>query len=90
MRYVDGWLPLETAANEASWTAATDVTETHTTAQVAANQVLNEFVGSKDVIAKLKTLLSAESRSRLSEITVRQLEKVRLCAAEAPRRFRKS
>jgi peptidyl-dipeptidase A len=81
--YVEGWLPKETAANEASWTALIDVTEAHTTDQVAKNQVLNEFVGSKDVINKVKKLLSSR-KGELLDLTVRQLEKARLRAAEAP------
>jgi peptidyl-dipeptidase A len=55
--YVRGWLPLETAANEASWIASTDVSEAHTAAQVTANQKVNEFVGSPEVISKVKQLL---------------------------------
>jgi peptidyl-dipeptidase A len=80
--YVKGWLPLETAANEASWAASTDVTEAHTAAQVAANQKVNEFVGARGVIAKVKQLL--DHRDKLDDLTVRQLEKIRLRAAEAP------
>ena len=80
--YVQGWLPLETAANEASWAALTDVSEPHTTAQVAANQKVNEFVGSPEVIAKVKQLLA--HREQLHDLTIRQLEKVRLRTAEAP------
>ncbi len=81
-KYVDGWLPLEAAANQASWTALTDVTEAHTAAQVAKNQALNEFVGSREVIDGVKSLLAR--RAELSDLTVRQLEKARLRAAEAP------
>ena len=44
--YVDGWLPLETAASEANWAASTDVSEAHTAAQVARNLELNRYVGS--------------------------------------------
>jgi peptidyl-dipeptidase A len=80
--YVKGWLPLETAANEASWTASTDVSEAHTAAQVTANQKVNEFVGPPEVITKVKQLLA--HREQLDDLTVRQLEKVRLRAAEAP------
>jgi peptidyl-dipeptidase A len=80
--YNTSWLPLETASNNAAWTALTDVTEAHTAAQVAASQKLNDFVGSKPVLEKLKTLLDA--RDQLDELTVRQLEKARLRAAEAP------
>ncbi len=36
--YNDGWLPLETAANEAAWIAGTDVSEAHTAAQIAKGQ----------------------------------------------------
>ncbi len=80
--YVKGWLPLETAANEASWAASTDVSEAHTAAQVTANQKVNEFVGAPEVIAKVKQLLA--QREQLHDLTIRQLEKVRLRAAEAP------
>jgi peptidyl-dipeptidase A len=80
--YVRGWLPLETAASEASWAASTDVSEAHTAAQVAANQKVNEYVGAPEVIARVKRLL--EHKTELDDITVRQLEKVRLRAAEAP------
>jgi peptidyl-dipeptidase A len=80
--YVRGWLPLETAAQEAAWAAGTDVSEAHTAAQVAAMQKVNEFVGSKSVIEALTRLLA--HRDQLDELTVRQLEKARLRAAEAP------
>src|SRR4051794_19285053 len=33
-RYVPGWLPLLTAADEADWAASTDVSEAHTVAKV--------------------------------------------------------
>jgi peptidyl-dipeptidase A len=80
--YVKGWLPLETAANDAIWSSITDVTEAHTADQVAKGQALNEYVGSKGVINTVKRLL--DRKSELNELTVRQLEKVRLRAAEAP------
>jgi peptidyl-dipeptidase A len=81
-RYTAGWLPKETASNEASWTSLTDVSEAHTAAQVKANQAVNEFVGSPGVIKRVKELL--DKRADLNELTVRQLEKVRLRAAESP------
>jgi peptidyl-dipeptidase A len=81
-RYVEGWLPLETAGNEASWVASTDVSEAHTDAQVAKNQALSEFVGSRSVIDTTKRLLAR--KAELDDLTARQLEKVRLRAAEAP------
>jgi peptidyl-dipeptidase A len=80
--FVEGWLPLETAANDASWTAVTDVTQAHTEAQVARNQALNEYVGAPRVIEAVKRLLAR--KGELDDLTVRQLDKVRLRAAEAP------
>ena len=58
------------------------MSEAHTAAQVIANQKVNEFVGSPEVIAKVKQLLA--HREQLHDLTIRQLEKVRLRAAEAP------
>jgi peptidyl-dipeptidase A len=81
-RFVAGWLPLRTAAEEADWAAATDVSEAHTAAQVAKNLELNRYVGAPEVIATVRRLL--EHKSGLNDLTVRQLEKVRLRAAEAP------
>jgi peptidyl-dipeptidase A len=80
--YVEGFLPLRTAAEEASWIASTDVSETHTAAQVAANQKVNEFIGSPRAIEMITRLLG--QKDQLDELTVRQLEKARLRAAEAP------
>jgi peptidyl-dipeptidase A len=80
--YVKGWLPKETASSEAAWTAVTDVTEAHTASQVAKAQAVNEFVGSTDVIQTTKSLL--ERKNELNDLTVRQLEKIRLRAAESP------
>jgi peptidyl-dipeptidase A len=80
--YVEGWLPLETDANGAAWVASTDVTEAHTAEQVEKNQALSEFVGAPRVIEAVRRLLSR--KAELDELTVRQLEKVRLRAAEAP------
>src|SRR4051812_34844933 len=80
--YNAAWLPLETNANNAAWNALTDVTEAHTAAQVAASQKLNDYVGSKPVLEQLKKFLDA--KDKLDDLTVRQLEKARLRAAEAP------
>lgn len=43
--FVNGWLPLETAASEANWAASTDVSEAHTAAQVVRNLEVNRYVG---------------------------------------------
>jgi peptidyl-dipeptidase A len=80
--FVPGWLPLETAASEANWAASTDVSEAHTAAQVARNLELNRYVGAPRVIDTVRRLL--EHKDELNDLTVRQLEKVRLRAAEAP------
>ena len=80
--YVDGYLPLYKASSEASWAASTDVSEPHTADQIAKGQALNEFVGSRRVLDGLKRHLAAGNK--LADLTTRQLEKVRLKAAEAP------
>src|SRR5262245_38156960 len=80
--YAKGWLPLDTAASEAAWAASTDVSEEHTGAQVARMLEVNRFVGSPEVIAKIKSLL--DRKNELNDLTARQLEKARLRAAESP------
>ena len=82
--YVQGFLPLYTASSEASWAASTDVSEAHTAAQIEKAQAVNEFVGSPRVIEAVRTFLSEANKPKLDDLTVRQLEKVRLRAAEAP------
>ncbi len=79
-RFVAGWLPLQTAAEEANWAASTDVSEAHTDAQVARNLELNRYVGDPEVIDIVRRLL--DHKDELNDLTVRQLEKVRLRAAE--------
>lgn len=81
-RYENGWRPKDRDASEASWNALIDVTDAHTEAQVRANQTLNEFVGSPGVIKRVKELL--DRKADLNDLNVRQLEKVRLRAAESP------
>jgi len=80
--YVDRWLPLDTKATEAAWKAATDVTEAHTAAQVEAAQAVNEVAGAPQVVADVTRFLAR--RDKLSELQTRQLEKIRLRAAESP------
>ena len=62
-RFVPGWLPLETAADEADWAASTDVSEAHTAAQVARNLELNRYVGATEVIDTVRRLLDTRSSS---------------------------
>ncbi|WZO98468.1 M2 family metallopeptidase [Isosphaeraceae bacterium EP7] len=80
--YERNWLPLDTASSEAAWNAATDVSEAHTAEQVARAQAVNEYVGSREVINAVTRLLGR--KAELDDRTVRQLEKVRLRAAESP------
>ncbi len=81
-RFVPGWVPLQTAAEEANWAASTDVSEAHTAEQVARNLAVNRYVGDPKVIDTVKRLL--DQKHELLDPTIRQLEKVRLRAAEAP------
>ncbi len=81
-RFVPGWLPLETAASEANWVAMIDVSEAHTAAQVVRNLEVNRYVGATEVIDTVRRLLA--HKDELNDLTLRQLEKVRLRAAESP------
>ncbi len=80
--FVDGWLPLYKGASEAAWSSSTDVSEQHTSDKIAREQAFNEFVGSPEVINNVRKFLA--QKDKLSELTVRQLEKVRLRSAESP------
>ncbi|QDV39055.1 M2 family metallopeptidase [Tautonia plasticadhaerens] len=81
-RYVEGWLPLDTASSEAAWVAMTDVSPAHTEEQVEATLTVSRFVGDPEVIRTARALL--EQADALDDPTVRQLRKVLLRAAEAP------
>ena len=61
-QFVEGWLPLKTAANEGDWVASTDVSEAHTTAQVSKNIELNRCVGAPEVIKTVQRLLKHKTR----------------------------
>jgi peptidyl-dipeptidase A len=67
---------------EAQWAASTDVSEVHDAAAETAGKAQAAFMGNPAVIAETKSLLL--QRHELSEITVRQLEKLLLLAAEQP------
>jgi len=73
---------LSTVSAEANWKASTDVTEQHTGERIGADRALAAFAGSEWVIRSSKKLL--EQRNRLEDLTVRQLEKILLDAAEFP------
>jgi peptidyl-dipeptidase A len=74
--------PLRTVANQAAWTAATDVTAEHTAARAAADKALAAVSGAKLVIEKTRGLL--EQKAELEPPTVRQLDKLLLAAADSP------
>jgi peptidyl-dipeptidase A len=74
--------PLHTVANQAAWTASTDVTPEHTAARTAAEKALAAVAGSKLVIEKTRGLL--KQKSDLDPLSVRQLDKLLLAAADSP------
>ena len=74
--------PVSTSASLADWAAATDVTPEHTGQRTGADKALAALAGSTTVIDKTKALLKNEKQ--LDELTVRQLRKLLLAAAESP------
>ena len=74
--------PLRTVANQAAWTAATDVTAEHTAARAAAEKALAGATGAKLVIEKTRALLKQEAA--LDPLSARQLKKLLLAAADSP------
>ena len=73
---------LYTVAQEAAWLASTDVTPEHTGQRIGAVQAQAAFVGSPWVIEQTRGFL--KQRSQLNPLTVRQLERILLVAAECP------
>jgi len=73
---------LYTIAAEANWRASTDVTEENTGARIGAESALAAFRGSAYVIETSQELLN--SRSALTDLEFRQLDKILLLAAESP------
>jgi peptidyl-dipeptidase A len=74
--------PLRTVANQAAWTAATDVTPEHTAARSAAEKSLAVASGAKLVIEKTRGLL--RQPDALDPLSARQLRKLLLAAADNP------
>jgi peptidyl-dipeptidase A len=74
--------PLNTVANQAAWTAATDVSPEHTAARAAAEKAAAAVSGSKLVIERTGAFLA--KASELSDLSLRQLRKLQLAAAENP------
>src|SRR5512143_186223 len=71
-----------TVEQRALWDAATDVSPVHDAAAEAAGKARAAFNGNPAVINEAKALL--EHRAELEPLTVRQLERVLLNAAEGP------
>jgi peptidyl-dipeptidase A len=74
--------PLQAVANQAAWVASTDVTPEHTAARAAAEKAVASVSGSKLVIEKTHALLG--QKSDLEPLSVRQLSKLLLAAADSP------
>jgi len=74
--------PLQTVANQAAWIASTDVSPEHTSARAAAEKAAAAVTGSKLVIERTSAYLAKPSE--LSDLSLRQLRKLQLAAAENP------
>jgi peptidyl-dipeptidase A len=68
--------------SEAQWKAVTDVSEVHDAASETAGRAFAAFAGNPALINETKLLLF--HRNELNDLTVRQLEKLLLVAAEGP------
>lgn len=68
--------------NEAQWKAATDVTPAHDAAAETAGKARAAFVGNPAIIKEVRELLLL--RGELNDLTIRQLERLLLLAAESP------
>jgi peptidyl-dipeptidase A len=77
-----GYQGIVTVEQNALWDAAVDVTPAHDAAADAASKARAAFTGSPALIREARELL--EHRAELTPLTVRQLERVLLNAAEGP------
>ncbi len=77
-----GYQALSRVESEAQWSAATDVTPAHDAAAETAGKARAAFTGNPALIREARELL--KQRDRLKPITVRQLERALLIAAEGP------
>jgi peptidyl-dipeptidase A len=73
---------LATVQNEAQWLAATDVTPAHDAASEVAGNAMAAYAGNPALIQETRTLLN--HRGELRDVTVLELERVLLNAAEGP------
>ncbi len=77
-----GYQALYRVSNEAQWLASTDVSPVHDAASEAANQAMSAFTGNPAVIDEARALLAR--KADLAPLTVLELERVLLNAAEGP------
>ena len=77
-----GYQAMVKVESEAQWQAVTDVRPEHDAAAETAGRARAAFVGNPALIGEAKTLL--EHRQQLKPVTVRQLERALLNAAEGP------
>ncbi len=77
-----GYQAMVRVESEAQWDAATDVTDAHNAASETAGRARAAFNGNPAVIREAKALLA--QRDQLTPVSVRQLERVLLNAAEGP------
>lgn len=80
--YNRAYQQLWNVAEGANWLSSTDVSDEHTGQRIGAQQAKAAFTGNTYVIEKARALL--QQRSKLDALTVRQLEKILLAAAENP------
>jgi peptidyl-dipeptidase A len=71
-----------TVAQRAQWDAATDVSPAHDAASEAAGKAQAAFLGNPAIITEAKALL--EHAAELDPLTVRELQRVLINAAEGP------
>ena len=77
-----GYQALSRVQGEAQWDASTDVTPAHDAASEVAGRAYAAFNGNPAIINEAKDLLL--HRAELNELTLRQLERALLNAAEGP------
>jgi len=75
-------LPLYAATSEALWLANTDITPEHDGLSATAEKTFSKFVGSREVIQKVRALLAKQQE--LDTLQVLQLKKIWLAAARYP------
>lgn len=73
---------LATVSGNAEWKASTDVSDHHTGGRIGADQALAGFLGNTYIIGRTRELLAKSDA--LDPLTVRQLKKILLAAAQYP------